>query len=319
VSPFASPLAFHFSLFSFHFQSRQRPAILALAVIASLTGVSATWAQPAGQGTLQEPTWTLGSGTSMVLFPTGDVFPVYVADPHRPTNVVQELFIVGGGIPFTEGPLTRLAAGGRFGVLRIAPKAPGGRQWQVSIEAGLDALFDSQHRLDAAGWDGNYGLTVTTASGSRLGLKFALLHISAHLGDEYQDRTGVERINYTREEVALGASWRWSPRWRAYGETGIAYKMGGPSLERWRVQAGVEYDTGPGPCGVRFACYAALDANSMQERDWRGDLTAEFGIVARRGDRATRLFFEWRDGRPTVNEFFRESVSTIGLGVKVDL
>lgn len=291
-----------------------------MSVVAILAVGSPASAQSAGEDAqLQEPTWTLGSGTSLILFPDGDIYGVYVADPHRPTNTVEEAFIVGGGIPFTEGPLTRLSGGGRFGVLRVAPAAPGGRHWQVSIEAGLDALFDSQYRLDAVGWDGNYGLTFTTASDARLALKVGLLHVSAHLGDEYQERTGVDRINYTREEVSLGAAWQWSPRWRTYGEAGVAYKMGDPSLDRWRLQAGAEYDSGPGPCGQRFACYGAFDINSMQERDWRGDLTAQFGVVARRGGRATRIFLEWHDGRPSVNSFFRETVSTFSLGVKTDL
>ena len=71
--------------------------------------------------------------------------------------------------------------------MRIEPARPDGRVWQVSIEAGLDAYFDSQNRLDAVGWDGNYGLTVTTASSSPIALKIAVLHISAHGGDEYQE------------------------------------------------------------------------------------------------------------------------------------
>ena len=71
-------------------------------------------------------------------------------------------------------------------MLRFGPARPEGRAWQVSIEAGFDALFDSGNRLDVVGWDGNYGLTVTTASSSPLALKIALLHVSAHLGDEYQ-------------------------------------------------------------------------------------------------------------------------------------
>ena len=289
--------------------------VVALTAAASLAGGNIAWAQPTDErGQLEEPAWG-----SVMVFPDSDIYGVYVADPHRPTNGVQELFIVGGGIPYTEGPLTRLTAGGRFGVVRFGSSAPGGRQWQVSIEAGLDALFDSKYKLDAIGWDGNYGMTVTTASDSPLALKFGLLHVSAHLGDEYQDRTGAARINYTREEVSVGAAWRFSPRWRLYGETGVAYKIGDHEQERWRVQTGIEYDTGRGPCGQRFACYGAFDINSMQERDWRGDLTGEFGIVARRGGRATRIYMEWHDGRPTVNEFFNDTVTTFSVGIKVDL
>jgi hypothetical protein len=289
--------------------------VLALTAAASLAGGTTAWAQPTDErGQLQEPTWD-----ALVLFPDGDIYGVYVADPHRPTNSVQEAFIIGGGIPYTEGPMTRLNAGGRFGVIRFGSPAPGGRQWQVSIEAGLDALFDSKYKLDAIGWDGNYGVTVTTASDAAVALKFGLLHVSAHLGDEYQDRTGAARLNYTREEVSFGAAWRFSPRWRAYGETGVAYKLGSSEQDRWRVQTGIEYDTGRGPCGQRFACYGAVDLNSMQERDWRADLTAEFGIVARRGGRATRIFIEWHDGRPTVNEFFKDTITTFSVGIKVDL
>ena len=293
--------------------------IVALAVATTLASRSTALAQPQGGEGKQEPTWILSSGASLTLFPSGDVYSVYVADPHRPTNVIAEDFTLDGGMPATESPLTRLGAGGRFGVMRIEPARPDGRVWQVSIEAGLDSLFDSQNRLDAVGWDGNYGLTVTTASSSPIALKIAVLHISAHLGDEYQERTGRPRINYTREEVSVGAAWRWSPRWRTYGETGVAYKRGHPSLEPWRVQAGVEYESAPGPCGQRFACYAAADVSAMQERNWRVDVTTDFGIVIRGEGRASRIFLEWRRGRPTVNEFFTDSITSLSLGVKVDL
>ena len=293
--------------------------IVALAVATTLASRSTALAQPQGGERKQEPTWVFSSGASLTLFPSGDVYPVYVADPHRPTNVVAEAFTIGGGMPATDSPLTRLGAGGRFGVMRIEPARPDGRVWQVSIEAGFDAIFDSQNRLDVVGWDGNYGLTVTTASSSPIALKIAVLHISAHVGDEYQERTGRPRINYTREELSVGATWRWSPRWRTYGETGVAYSRGHPSLEPWRVQAGVEYESGPGPCGQRFACYAAADVSAMQERDWRVDVTTDFGIVIRGAGRASRIFLEWRQGRPTVNEFFVDSMSSLSLGLKIDL
>ena len=171
------------------------------------------------------PAWTHSSGTTFRLFPAGDVYAVYVADPRRPTNAIIELFYARVRIEDTSTPRTGLSAGGRFGVLRIDSGKPGGRSWQVSIEAGLDAVFDSQNKLDAIGWDGNYGLTVTTASAHPLALKFAVLHQSSHLGDEYVIRTGRMRLNYTREEVALGATWRLARGWHAYGETGAAYIM----------------------------------------------------------------------------------------------
>jgi hypothetical protein len=296
-----------------------RCSIVALAAAAILgSGPAALAQQPAGQPQ-RDPTWVLGSGASLTLFPTGDVYAVYAADPHRPTNVVAEAAILGGGIPDTDSPVTRLGAGGRFGVLRILPARPDGRTWQVSLEAGLDALFDSQNRLDVVGWDGNYGLTVTTASSSRLAVKIALLHVSAHVGDEYMERTDRDRVNYTREELAVGIAWRWSPQGRVYGEAGAAYRLGDPALAPWRVQSGLEFESSRGPCGARLACYAAVDLSAMQERDWRMDLAVDVGIVVRGVARTSRLFLGWYDGRPTANEFFTDSVSGFTLGFKIDL
>ena len=92
----------------------------------------------------------------MTLFPSGDIYGVYVADPHRADQPLAESFIVGGGITDTRSPLTQVATGGRFGMLRFGPATPGRRAWQISVEAGFDALFDSQNKLDVVGWDGNY-------------------------------------------------------------------------------------------------------------------------------------------------------------------
>jgi hypothetical protein len=204
-------------------------------------------------------------------------------------------------------------------MLRFESAGSTRRSWQISIEAGLDTVFDSQNKLDAIGWDGNYGLTVTTASASPLALKVAVQHVSAHLGDEYQDRTGVHRLNYTREEVAFGAAWRFSPRWRGYGETGIAYRQGNEELEPWRVQVGIEYESKPNVWAGRFATYVAADFSSMEERLWRLDSTLQGGIVTRSNGRTMRLFLELRDGRPTMGEFYKFSETVISIGLKIDL
>jgi hypothetical protein len=49
------------------------------------------------------------------------------------------------------------------------------------------------------------------------------------------------------------------------------------------------------------------------------DVTVEVGIAIRGAERTSRLFFEWYDGRPTVSDFFKDSMSTLSLGLKIDL
>ena len=286
--------------------------MLSLLLALSPAGVEAQDTSPAG-------TSTTSSRTSVILFPAGDIFPVYIADPHRPNNLLEERFYTHMEIPEAENPRTALAAGGRFGMLRIEPSSRSGRAWQVSLEAGLDVLFDAQNRLDSIGWDGNYGLSVTTAAGGPLSFRFALLHLSAHLGDEYQDRTGRIRINYTREELALGAGWRLGPRSRAYGEFGVAYIERLGTHEPWRLQWGFEHQGEPRFLGQQLAWYAAADFSSLQERGWRLDSAVETGLVKWTNSRAYRIGIGYHNGRPTLGEFTQVSESLVSLFLKIDM
>jgi hypothetical protein len=303
-------------------RNRLRIRAVAVPIFASITyllSAEDVRAQSAPPESQRELTWTRPSGSRFELFPAGDVVPVFAADPHRPTNSIQMGLYPDPEIPAARSPRPLLSAGGRFGMLRFESAGSTRRSWQISIEAGLDTVFDSQHKLDAIGWDGNYGLTFTSASASPLALKVAVQHVSAHLGDEYQDRTGVQRLNYTREEVAFGAAWRFSPRWRGYGEIGIAYRQGNEELEPWRLEVGIEYESRPNVWAGRFATYAAADFSSMQERRWRLDSTLQGGLVTGSNGRTMRLFLELRDGRPTMGEFYKISETVISIAFKIDL
>jgi len=46
---------------------------------------------------------------------------------------------------------------------------------------------------------------------------------------------------------------------------------------------------------------------------------ANRGIVLQGLGRTSRIFLELHNGRPTANEFFRDSVSSLSLGLKIDL
>jgi hypothetical protein len=255
---------------------------------------------------------------SIVLFPTGDVVPVYVADPYRPTNLLQERFHTSTEIPDAAGVRTALAAGGRFGILRVgAPSS--GRAWQVSLDAGLDAVFDAKHKLDGIGWDGNYGLSVTTASESPWAFRFGIQHLSAHLGDEYQERTGRTRVDYTREEVLVAAVRRLGSRSRVYGEIAGAYSTTADSQAPWRLQAGIEHEGTRRFVWNQFTWYAAADLQSLQERDWRLDTALELGLVAWRSDRAYRVGAAILSGRPTLGEFSELSENSFSLFLKIDI
>jgi hypothetical protein len=297
--------------------------VIAFFVCALAATSSATAGQQAGNqknDEQQPPIWKAGQSRSIELFPAGEVFPVYAADPHRPSNQLGIGFYATTEIPATRSPRWTLSGGGRFGILRIDSSAPDGRAWQISIDAGLDAVFDSQNSNDGIGWDGNYGLTVTTGrASSRFAFKVALLHVSGHLGDEYEERTQIDRINYTREEIVVALSFRPRTRLRIYGELGAGYIMRSDEQQRMRWQMGGEYERPPTVFGGRMAWYGAVDFSLMEERDWRLDTCLQGGLVTRNKGRTIRLFGQWYDGRPTLGQFTAYSEAVISLGLKVDL
>jgi hypothetical protein len=294
---------------------------LALACALALAP-SATAGQQAAENKeeQQPPTWNASETRTIELFPAGEVFPVYAADPHRPTNQLAIAFYPTNEIPDTRSPRAMLSAGGRFGVLRIDASSPDSWDWQISVDAGFDGVIDSRNSHEVVGWDGNYGLAVTTAKASSpFAFKVALLHVSAHLGDEYQRRTQAHRIEYTREELALAASFRPRTRMRIYGEFGAAFTMRSAQQERARWQMGAEYERPPTVFGGRMAWYGAVDLSLLDERDWRLDTCLQGGLVTRNNGRTVRLFGQWYDGRPTIGQFTAYSESAMSVGLRVDL
>lgn len=256
---------------------------------------------------------------SMILFPPGDLYPHYIADPHRVGFGVQWLSFTNAAIPESGVSRVALRAGGRFGIVRMHPSEDE-RGWQVSLEGGFNAQFDADHSLDNIGWDGRYGLVITTAQSGQWAFKFGVLHDSSHVGDEYMERTGRKRIGYTRHELAAGASWSPDERFRTYGEAAWGYELSNKHLqEPGRIQFGLEYQTPPTLTPGRMGWYGAADFSALEERAWRVDRSLQAGLATRSGGRTWRFGMEWYRGRPPIGEFFQYTEEYVSVGLWVDI
>ena len=267
----------------------------------------------------KQPAFTMGSGRTIWIFPVGDVYRPYIADLHRPQTALMAQFYTRTGIDDSTNVRTGLDMGGRFGLLRLDPASPGGRSWQLSVDASYNAQFDSNEKLDNIGWDGKYGLTLTTANGGPLSFKIAILHTSAHIGDEYAERTGRTRIDYTREERIFGLAVRPARAWRVYFDVGHGHYLLTEEQKPWRAQGGVEYTTRHRLFGGRFAWYVAADFSGTEERDWRLDTAVQTGLTTTSGGRRWRLGVQYVDGRPPMGEFFQDTEAWFALGIWIDL
>lgn len=252
-------------------------------------------------------------------FPATLLYRPYVADPVRATFGVELAHVEQSGIPEASDWRNVLRLGGRLGLLgRGAAETPG--SWQLTLDAGVNAQFDTRNSADNLGWDGIYGFTLAWVLRPDWILKAGTMHWSSHAGDEYIVRTGYERINYTRAEAQVGASWLFAPYWRAYGEYGRAYDRGNKDLqEPERVQLGIEYEAAPTLWSGRAGWYGAFDAGAHEERDWRSTYVLQAGIAVRADGRRWRFGFEHHRGRVPVGEFFRGNDHYTGIGVWMEL
>lgn len=279
--------------------------LISAVVIAALELGAQSSASPADQG------------ESLVFsaFPDSDLYPDYVADPLRPQSALMIASVLDSEIPDSGDGRFVLRLGGNFSLFRVHPAGEPNRGLQLDFKGGFFGHFDVDQSLDNIGWDGLYGLMLTWRPTGSLGLRVGTLHDSAHVGDEYAERTGRERIGYTRQEWVAGSCWTPSSRWRAYVEVGWGFDLE-EFQEPLRLQVGVEASGRRRFWNDRASWYAAADVGAYEEWDWDARLTMQAGIAIRtgRGSQRYRLAIEYANGRSALGEFTPHEESTLGLG-----
>lgn len=246
---------------------------------------------------------------SFQVFPPSNLYPGYVADPRRPEFGLTFLAVPDPAIPDSGDQRFGLKMGGRFGLLRV-------RGWQFDIEAGFTGQFDIDHSLDNIGWDGTYAFLLSRELGEGLAVQAGGKHISSHVGDEYAERTGRRRIDYTREEITAGLSWVAAPGWRTYAEAGWSFEpREDVGQEPGRLQVGLEHEAPGSLPGGRVGWYAAMDLGALEERGWQVDPTLQAGFLIPSGHRLWRVGLGYHDGTVPIGELFQVDERYVVLGL----
>lgn len=267
--------------------------------------------RPAGAG---EPAEAVEPGVR--LFPAGLLYAPHLADPREvrfgvSVHTVQQARIADAG-----ESRWLLEMGGRFGLVRF--DGPGGRPWQLDFTAGFRGQFDIEHSQDNLGWDGMYGLALTADLGGGWQALGGVHHVSSHVGDELQERTGRRRIRYTREELRLSVGRELARGLRLYLSGGYdPTEFNNPFQQPGRAQAGVELFRPHGRGLGQW--YAAGDLTAFEEHDWDPGWALAAGWRVPTGDRAWRLGVGYYDGPVPIGELTTDSERQVFAGLWLDL
>ena len=255
--------------------------------------------------------------------PTTHIYTPYLADPKRVTFAFQALSVSESNVPDNGRKRFGLRLGGRLELFQHqwpATQTEPVKRLQANLEVGYRGYFDYSQSQDEIGWDGNYGLLFSYRGSDTIAYRLGVYHNSAHLGDEYIERTGRKRINYTREEYLAGMQVNFNPQWQVYVEGGLAYKLKDKPLQRKkRAQMGLQYQHTGFEISGRLGWYAAADYSAYEERDWFINKSYQIGFSFDSRPHIWRLALEYHHGQIPLGEFFQHDEKYSGIGLYLDI
>jgi hypothetical protein len=163
--------------------------------------------------------------------------------------------------------------------------------------------------------DYRVGIPLTFAWGNWSG-KLAYEHTSAHLGDEFIVRTGMNPRDAVKEEIVLAIGHRPRDDVRIYGQYGHALHLATfvEDAKKERFNTGIEWATQE-PTGVRGSPFAAMDLEFRGDCDYTPNITLQAGWLWR-GDvkrPSLRVGAEYYDGRSPFFQFIDRHESWIAF------
>lgn len=254
----------------------------------------------------------LGGEWDWQLLPSGLIYKSYLAGVKESRLASQHINVKG------DGWLWDTTLGGRVGLLRYGdrdPIRPNG--FQIDMEGSAQVRLDVPDDVNVRSVDFRGGLPITYGSGpSRF--KFAIYHISSHVGDEFLlSNPGFQRLNYSRDVLVLGYTLYLHRDLRIYAELGWAFHS--DVAEPWEFQFGVDYVPGT-PTGIRGRPFFAVNGHLREEVDYGGNFVAQAGWawLSDENARLLRIGAHYFNGHSSQFSFYRDHEQQLGLAVWYD-
>ena len=259
----------------------------------------------------------VSAGAQERIFPRVPSFELPLASPRVHGLAGRILSARKGDSQFGSESEAEVAVGENFPVLALR-RGPRPVTLGFGTQVyGRFSLGDRKSALISNDWV--VGLN-TTASLGAWTLTGELYHESSHLGDEYGDRFGASRLDWTREVAAA---------WVTYG-TGPVRVTGNLSyvlidelhLDRPGAALAADFQGRPfgSFLGGRVRPLGGVFFEGAAATSWRISTSAKFGVaVAAPSGREVALTLIAHDGLSTQRQFFRHESRYFGAELRFDL
>ena len=253
-------------------------------------------------------------------FPTEYLYLTYLADPYELGFHMQLRSYDEANIPETGSSRWDFMAGAPL-ILYEKKNTDNPRHgWQLIFLGSLRGQFENQNNQDNVAWEGIFGSQAVFRYRDDFAWHFGTKHYSSHVGDEYIERTGRTRIDYTREELRAGLAWRVSEHYTFYSDIAYAFSLRNKVLQdHGRVQMGLQYEKPGVFVDGKVGWYSALDISAYEEDDWDKNFTFQTGFNLPAQDNRWRIGLEYYDGRSQYGEFFQIKDKYASIGIWMDL
>jgi len=158
---------------------------------------------------------------------------------------------------------------------------------------------------------------VTDWGGGLTRAAFQVYHESSHLGDEYADRFGVNRVDFTRNVAALWLRQQAGPL--ALHASGSYTLIDRPDLPPGAFALGIDYRGEVGNLlGARVRPLGGIFAESVEYADWKVTTAARAGVELASGSHGVAVSAVFSNGLSTQRQFFRERSRYFGFELRFD-
>lgn len=239
------------------------------------------------------------------------------ASPRAHALVGRVLSVERGDSRFGADTEAEVALGENFPLFSLQG---GERPIALGLGSQVYARFSlSDPKTSLISHDWVVGVNATAALGS-WDLTVELYHESSHLGDEYEDRFHVSRLDWTREVGAVWAGYRTGNL--RFSASGSYVLMDALDLERPGLALGIDWRGGP--MGRIFDApvrpIAGLFSEAAGATQWRVSTSAKLGIAFLSGSgRELGFAVIAHDGLSTQRQFYRRESRYLGMEVRFDL